>query len=337
LSDATPIPESESRPPAGEPLHPRPADPIAPRPDRKGGDLGKRLATAAVLVPPVVAVIVIGGLPYLATVMAIVLLAQREFYGLIEDKGARPELRFGLAAGAALPLVAYLGNEYHATILMTVTLLAVMVLQLRKARITQALASISGTFFGIFYVGWLLAHAVVLRFFYDVVAGRRGFERDPERLSALTGLVPDSGIFFMLFTLVVVVWCDAGAYFAGRAYGKRKLAPKVSPGKTVEGAIGGVLAGVLGGCVAKGVFDVFWPPLSSSLDWLAVTLFAIALSVVGILGDLIESLLKRDAEKKDAGWLLPGMGGVLDRIDSPLLAIPVMYYMLTFYMFLRVG
>jgi phosphatidate cytidylyltransferase len=149
--------------------------------------------------------------------------------------------------------------------------------------------------------------------------------------------VPDSGIFFMLFTLVVVVWCDAGAYFAGRAYGRRKLAPKVSPGKTVEGAIGGILAGILGGAVAKGVFDSFWPSLSASLDWLAVLLFGLALSVVGILGDLIESLLKRDAEKKDAGWLLPGMGGVLDRIDSPLLAIPVMYYMLSFYIFLRVG
>jgi phosphatidate cytidylyltransferase len=284
----------------------------------------------------VIYVIAIGGLPYLFTVMAIVLLAQREFYGLIEDKGARPEVRFGLAAGASLPLVAYLGNEYHATILMTVTLLAVMVLQLRKARITQALASISGTFFGVFYVGWLLSHAVVLRSFYDVVAWRRGFE-DPERLTTATGLVPDSGIFFMLFTLTVVVWCDAGAYFAGRAYGRRKLAPKVSPGKTVEGAVGGILAGIAGGAAAKALFDVFWPPLSASLDWLAVLLFGLALSVVGILGDLIESLLKRDAERKDAGWLLPGMGGVLDRIDSPLLAIPVMYYMLTFYFFVQVG
>ena len=337
MGQTTPVAESQQRTQAGEPLHPKPPDPVAPRPARKGGELGKRLATAAVLVPPVIYVIAIGGLPYLFTVMAIVLLAQREFYGLIEDKGARPEVRFGLAAGAALPVVAYLGNEYHATILMTVTLLAVMVLQLRKARITQALASISGTFFGVFYVGWLMAHAVVLRFFYDVVAGRRGFEQDPGRLTALTGLVPDSGIFFMLFTLVVVVWCDAGAYFAGHAYGRRKLAPKVSPGKTVEGAIGGILAGILGGAVAKGVFDVFWPALSASLDWLAVLLFGLALSVVGILGDLIESLLKRDAEKKDTGWLLPGMGGVLDRIDSPLLAIPVMYYMLTFYLFLRVG
>ncbi len=326
--------EAGSKPAAEEPLHPLPPTPVSPRPHRNS-DLPARLLTAAILVPAVLYVVATGGLLYLFTVMAIVVLGQREFYGLIEHKGARPEVRFGLAAGAALPVIAYLGNEYHTTLLMTATLLATLVLQLRKARIHQALASVSGTFFGVFYVGWLLSHAVVLRFFSEAAAKRFGFSS--ETLAAATGLVPDAGIFFMVYTLTVVVFCDAGAYFAGRAFGRRKLAPTVSPGKTVEGAIGGLVAGVAGGLLCKLVFQLAWPTLSRGLDWTAVALFGIVLSIFGILGDLIESLLKRDAERKDAGWLLPGMGGVLDRIDSPLLAIPVMYYMLSFYFFLQVG
>ena len=141
----------------------------------------------------------------------------------------------------------------------------------------------------------------------------------------------------MIFALAALVGCDTGAYFAGRAYGKRKLAPRISPGKSVEGAIGGILAGTAAGLLMKGVFDVFWPSLSQAFAWSAAIPFGIVLSLVGILGDLVESLLKRDAEVKDTGALLPGTGGVLDRIDSPLLGIPVMYYMLLGYFFLRVG
>jgi phosphatidate cytidylyltransferase len=319
---------------AAEPIHPQPPTPLAPKRPRNS-DLPARLLTAAVLVPAVLYLVALGGLAYLLAIMVIVVLGQREFYGLIEHKGARPELRLGLAAGAALPVIAYIGSEYHTTLLMTATLLGTLVMQLRKARIHEALSSVSGTFFGVFYVGWLLSHAIVLRFFSEATAMRFGYSA--ESLAAATGLVPDAGIFFMIYTLTAVVFCDAGAYFAGRAFGRRKLAPTVSPGKTVEGAIGGIVAGLVGGLACKLVFDVAWPQLSRGLDWTAVALFAIVLSIVGILGDLIESLLKRDAERKDAGWLLPGMGGVLDRIDSPLLAIPVMYYMLTFYFFVQVG
>ena len=117
-----------------------------------------------------------------------------------------------------------------------------MIAQLGRAQISEALASISGTFFGIFYVGWLLSHAVVLREFHRVIAMRYG----PEDAAA-AAIAPESGAFLLTFTLAVVVWSDAGAYFAGRAYGERKLAPRISPGKTVEGAIGGVLGGTIVG------------------------------------------------------------------------------------------
>jgi phosphatidate cytidylyltransferase len=316
-----------------EPIHPLPPTPAAPRIRKKpASDLPGRLVTAGVLVPLVVYVVIQGGLLYLGTVVTIIFLGQREFYRLIADKGARPLNTFGLAAGAALPVVAYLGTEYHMTVLMTATLLAVMVAQLGKAEIAEAMASISGTFFGVFYVGWLMSYAVVLRNFHAVVVSRSGDGAVGE-----LGIVPDSGIFFMLFTLFCVIWCDAGAYFGGRAWGRHKLARKISPGKSVEGAIAGVAAGVAGGIVCKTLFDLFWPDLSQALPTTAALVFGVVLSIAGIVGDLIESLLKRDASVKDTGALLPGTGGVLDRIDSPLLGIPVMYYGLLFYVFLHVG
>lgn len=282
--------------------------------------------------PTVIWVIVQGGLLYLAVVIVFILLGQREFYRLIEDKGAHPLFSFGMAAGAALPIVAWLGNEYQATLIMTATLLAVMVRQVGKAQIAEALVSVSGTFFGVFYVGWLLSHAIVLRNFYTVASSKYG----REAVDGL-GVAPESGIFFMIFCLTAVVWSDAGAYFAGSAWGKRKLAPRISPGKTVEGAVGGVLGGTLGGLLAKGLFDLEWPELSVALPWWVAGVMAAIVAGVAIVGDLVESLLKRDAQTKDAGSLLPGMGGILDRIDSPLLGIPVAYYMLLFYVFLSVS
>ena len=321
------IPEA----PSDEPLHPRPPSPIAPEePRRRVSELTRRLLTAAVLIPGVLAIIATGGLLYLGTVVVIVLIALHELYRLIEAKGAKPVTGFGLAAGAALPVVAYVGSDYHVTLLTTATLLIVMIIQLGKAQISEAMASISGTFFGVFYVGWLLSHAVGLRQFHDVVATYYG-------AGAAATVHPDAGIFYMVFVLCAVVGSDTGAYFAGRAYGKRKLAPQISPNKTIEGAIGGVFAGLASGLAAKAVFAFFWPQLASGLSFLTAALIAPVLAIAGILGDLIESLLKRDADRKDVGRLLPGMGGVLDRIDSSLLAIPVMYYLLVAMTYLREG
>jgi phosphatidate cytidylyltransferase len=313
-----------------EPIHPQPATPIEPTPSKPRSELVRRLLTASVLIPSIVYVIVLGGLPFLATVVGIVLLALHEFYGMIEAKGAMPLKRAGLAAGASLPVVAYLGDEYHTTILMTASLLGVMIAQLGKARIGEALASISGTFFGLFYVGWLLSHAVVLRQFHHVVESKWGAQ-------AAAGIAPQTGVFLMLFCVTSVVACDAGAYFAGRAYGRRKLAPKISPNKTIEGGLGGLLGGMLAGLIVKLVFDSFWPELSSILTWGLAAALGLVVSVAGVIGDLIESLLKRDAAQKDTGALLPGMGGVLDRIDSNLIAIPVMYYLMLAVTFVRMS
>ncbi|MFK7895189.1 MAG: phosphatidate cytidylyltransferase [Myxococcota bacterium] len=293
-------------------------------------DLITRLGTAAVLIPFVLWAIWQGGLIYLGIVIGIGYLAQKEFYGMIEDKGANPIQSVGLGFGAAVILVAHFGNEYHAMLLMTASLLVMMVAQLGKNQISESMASISGTFFGVFYVSWLLSHAVLLRKFYDTAAGHY----DPAMLSVL-GFRPETGAFFMVYALVTLVACDAGAYFAGRAWGKKKLAPEISPNKSVEGALGGIIMGVTFGLLTKLACDSVRPDWSAAMTWSTALAFAIVLCPVGIIGDLVESLLKRDADVKDTGALLPGMGGVLDRIDAPLLGLPVMYYMMLGYVFFQ--
>ena len=293
-------------------------------------DLLTRLATAAVLIPFVLWTIAQGGLIYLGVVVAIGLLAQHEFYGLIVDKGAKPIEAVGLGFGAAVMLVAYFGSDYQAMLLMTATLLSLMVAQLGRNDIQEAMASISGTFFGVFYVAWLLSHAVLLRKF-DVAAAAH---QDPVLLVTL-GVTPQTGIFLMVFALVAVVLCDAGAYFAGRAWGKRKLAPEISPNKSIEGALGGIILGVLAVLLTKFLFDLYRPDWSAALPWSMAIFFGFVLCIVGIVGDLVESLLKRDAEVKDTGAILPGMGGMLDRIDAHLLGLPTMYYMMLGYLYVQ--
>ncbi len=307
-------------------VHPRPPTPAGEPSKKPASNLALRLLTASMLIPPILWVIYQGGVFVLGTVVVISLLAIHEFYQLIEQKGAEPLRAQGMAAAAALPVVMYFGAESLATVLMTAVLLGMMFAQLTKNRIGEALASISGTFFGVFYVGGLLAHVVVLRNFTQVVAARW-----PD---AAAGMHPETGGFLLFFVIAVVIAGDAGAYFAGRAYGKRKLAPRISPAKTVEGALGALAAGTLLGLTLKAGFDYFAPDVSRPLSYFATVPIAFAMTLVGMIGDLIESLLKRDAEVKDTGTLLPGTGGVLDRIDSNLIAIPVMYYTMLAYTFL---
>ncbi|MDE0349264.1 MAG: phosphatidate cytidylyltransferase [Gammaproteobacteria bacterium] len=171
---------------------------------------------------------------------------------------------------------------------------------------------------------WVLAAALVVSFPAGrPIAARRlwmAFAGAPVFAGAWLGLVAlkqhESGHWFILWMFVLVWAADSGAYFAGRAFGRRRLAPQVSPGKTWEGAFGGTaLAVVAASAMAWGLG---WRPLSG---WVVL---AVGLAVVAIVGDLFESAVKRARDVKDSGGLLPGHGGVLDRIDSTVAVAPVL-------------
>lgn len=132
----------------------------------------------------------------------------------------------------------------------------------------------------------------------------------------------DDGLTW-IFLILVVTWLgDTGAYFAGRALGKTKLFERVSPKKTWEGAIGGAVAAVIGACIIKAVG-------LPELPWIHAIMLGLILDVSGVVGDLTESLLKRSFGVKDSGWIMPGHGGVLDRIDSILFSAPVAWIYVT--------
>ncbi|NYF24262.1 phosphatidate cytidylyltransferase [Sporosarcina sp. JAI121] len=128
------------------------------------------------------------------------------------------------------------------------------------------------------------------------------------------------GIEYVVYALMVIWTTDSGAYFIGRKIGKRKLWPEISPNKTVEGFIGGILSAV----VFAFIFQYFYPIASTYLILIAVTVVA---SIVGQLGDLVESALKRHYDVKDSGQLLPGHGGILDRFDSLLFVLPLLHFL----------
>jgi len=290
-------------------------------------ELGLRWISAGMLLPPLLYVCYLGGYWFVAIIAVLSAVAVNEFYGFIVAKGARAHRAFGTVATAALPFVVYLGDATLATSFLTAVLLVTLLLQLGKRRIEEAIASISATFFGVYYCGWLLSHAVSLR----------QLPVDP-RLASLE-LPAEAGICYVILAVAGALGSDAGAFFVGRRFGRHKLAPKVSPGKTLEGAAGGLVAGALLVLLCKLAFDHLLPGgLASGLGSGAALLMGAAIAVAAIVGDLIESLLKRDAHVKDAGHVLPGVGGVLDRIDSALFAFPVMYYLLLgYYHFGRVA
>ncbi len=174
----------------------------------------------------------------------------------------------------------------------------------------QAIANLSATALSVLYVGGLLGFLVQLR------------------LLPVAGDTAHGGMLALLSMIIVVKAADIGAYTAGRLFGRHKLAPVMSPGKTWEGAAGGMVLAIAGSMLALG-------PLARALEiaikpagvaWIVASIvFALLVGIAGVLGDLAESLLKRDAGVKDSSTWLPGFGGVLDVLDSLLMAAPVAY------------
>ncbi|HIJ78195.1 MAG: phosphatidate cytidylyltransferase [Desulfobulbaceae bacterium] len=204
-----------------------------------------------------------------------------------------------------LPLIgAYPGHNLLMLCGLTIALLALLIFSIsRYSALAQPFEFISRAGFGFFYISLCIAHLILLM---DLLQGR----------------------FLLLLLTAITAGSDTAAYYSGRLFGKHKLSPAISPGKTIEGFIGGVVGSVMAAMVVK----YFFLPDFSYL-WVGLT--AVALSCLGVVGDLSESVIKRTFAVKDSGSILPGHGGVLDRIDSLLLTAPALYYIVIFYIILN--
>jgi phosphatidate cytidylyltransferase len=269
-----------------------------------------RVLVALVGIPVAVAAIYLGGWALGALLALVSVLAALEFYRMAGEKGAQPLAPLGAVAAALWVLLAAwrpaLGPDTAAYPILLTALVLVATTAAIWARGVERepLTSVSATVFGSAYTGGLLGYALFLRHL-------------PESVGAWHGTA-------LVFAPVLLTWAsDSFAYFVGRAFGRRKLIPRVSPGKTVEGSLGALVGTVLVALVYSLVLDAF-PTYHIGLGLAAI--FGVIISVAAQVGDLAESLLKRDAGVKDSGTLLPGHGGALDRFDSLFFTLPIAYF-----------
>lgn len=263
----------------------------------KGTTIKQRILTAAVALPLLILLLGYAPAAVFSGVVALLL-----FLGLLEfnrmglGKNARFEQWLAAALGTFIVPVLHAGQLELILPLLSLSLMLLALPFMARARTTELSAvrnQISWIVFGLVYLPGLLGCLVPLRLLED---GQRW-------------------IFLVLLSIMA---CDSLAYFLGSRFGRRSLAPAISPNKTCEGALGGVFGAVLGALFAS----VTFLPMLGLPDALAI---GVLLGVVGQLGDLFESLLKRICQVKDSGGLIPGHGGVLDRLDSLLFAFPVAY------------
>jgi phosphatidate cytidylyltransferase len=274
-------------------------------------ELAKRVAFGVVAAPTVVAVVWLGG-AWLAALIAILAgIGAWEFYRLALGSGTRPLSGHGIILSTLVPLFAharFLGLWVpDVTMLMLVVLELFTVSLLVRGADSKPLEVVGTTILGIFYTGGMLSFAYALRY-------------HPYAIDAATGTA------LVALPLVLTWTTDIGAYALGRMIGGRKLLPSVSPAKTVSGAVGGLLLAVVM-CLAYVQF------LLKPFGQLAMTIpgtivFAVVVSAAGQVGDLVESMLKRQAGVKDSSHLIPGHGGFLDRADSLLFTLPVGFALL---------
>ena len=271
------------------------------------------------------AFIVLGGWWFTVAVGVIVHMGLLEFFRMARFKGIRPAVRTTLvavqlllASTMAAASSSWPGGEGVGDVAAAVLPAsgAVICGWLLLQPVTGTIADIAASIFGLFYLGFLPSHWIKLR----AIA-------DPALAPRLTGTIAGlgwpwtSGLALTLLAVALIVATDIGSYGIGRRWGSRPLSP-ISPGKTVEGALGGVgcaaLVGGLGGLL-----------LGWRFGWLLGGLLGVVVAVFAVVGDLTESMMKRDAGLKDSGDAIPGHGGILDRIDSYLFVPAVVYSLVT--------
>lgn len=263
--------------------------------------LEKRIISSIGLIVLIITAI-FNELVFIASMLLFIAVGMNEFFSMLRKKGIKVYSYFGMFMGIIIPLSIALHYRYNFSItkklefaLIIAALLFLIVLQFRRREHKDVIIDISTTLFGVIYVSWLFSFLIKIRY-----------------------MPQGAGLFAAV--LLMTKLGDIGAYIVGMTMGKTPLLPKISPKKTVEGAIGGLFFSIVGAILSR-----HW--LGAS--YLHALLLGLFLGVLGQLGDLSESLIKRDCGVKDSGAALPGMGGFLDEMDSLLFTAPVFYFYLS--------
>lgn len=274
-------------------------------------ELALRWAFALVAAPLALVILYLGGAPLAALLAIVAGLGAWEFYRIARAAGHQPMEWLGIPLAALIPLLVH--AQHASVVRVPVSAAMVGVLLVLSASIWargvegKPLGASVTTVFGVLYTGAALSFGFALRYLDYAIGALAG--------ASLVALP-------MLLT-----WAsDVGAFFVGRAIGGRKLIPKVSPGKTVSGAVGGLIFTVL----ISWLLGSYALPRTAQLGMglAGAILFGAVVSVAAQMGDLAESLIKREAGVKDSSRIIPGHGGILDRFDSLLFVLPVAYLML---------
>ncbi len=272
--------------------------------------------------------IMAGGVFLAIALCAVSLLAGEEYISMTRAKGMNPSPRIirsmivAFFVLAAIPAIPGLNLSWDFTIEHLPALLTIGVctsffrLLFRHENPPATIADIATTVLGFIYVGWMPSHLVMLRTLIP-----------PNMTELPLNPLQQPGLAYVWATLFIVWATDVFAYVIGKRFGKTLLYPQVSPKKTVEGAIGGLVASIFFSCLVCYVADNYlFPNHPFQFRYWQAPFMGFVLSVAAQLGDLCESLLKRDAGFKDSSSLIPGHGGMLDRGDSLIVAAPIAYY-----------
>lgn len=262
----------------------------------RASDLTLRVGSAVGLVALLLGSLYLGGWWFTLFLTLVMVVALGEFYATVRKVGYAPLALVGLLGVAAMPIFTHISGIFAmAGVAVAATVIVILVYSLVNRR--HPLENASMTIFGMVWVG------------------------------LLTFIVPFGGSphpqAYVLMVALITAMVDIGSYFVGRGFGHRRLAPQLSPNKTVEGFIGGVVAGV----ITAAVLSTF--PQYEEIGFTGSLILGLLISVIGPLGDLAESMVKRSLGVKDMGSVLPGHGGMLDRIDAFLFAVPAAFVFLT--------
>ncbi len=274
---------------------------------RKVGDivLKERVLSAVIGVILLILIFKVGGLVFLGLNIIVVGLGLNEYFRLVEAKGVKTDKTMGIIIGISLIILIYFQINNLNFIFGSLFLILILILlkQIFVKMDGSVILVTAVTFFGVLYIVGLFSHLVLL---YNLKS------------------VGEYGYLIVWLPIIATWLTDTGAYFTGINFGKHPLAPNISPKKTIEGAIGGAFCSI--------VFSIIMSNYLGFGYWHGI-LLGLLIAIFGQLGDLVESLLKRDAQIKDSGTIIPGHGGILDRIDSLLFSLPIVYYYLQLVVF----